>query len=37
MIVRIITCRVKPGSQAAFETATAANHRGLMNDNYFSR
>ena len=30
MIVRIITCRVKPGLGAAFENATAANHRGSI-------
>ncbi|MEE8440627.1 MAG: putative quinol monooxygenase [Spirochaetia bacterium] len=30
MIVRVITCRVKPGSEAAFEEATAVNRRGSI-------
>lgn len=30
MIVRIISCQVKPGFEAAFENATAANHRGSI-------
>jgi len=30
MIVRIITCQVTPGSEAAFETATEANQRGSI-------
>ena len=30
MIVRIITCQVKPGLEAAFEEATTANHRGSI-------
>ncbi len=30
MIVRIITCRVKPGSEVAFEDATAVNRLGSI-------
>ena len=30
MIVRIITCEVKPGSETSFEEATATNHRGSI-------
>lgn len=30
MIVRVITCHVKPGFEAAFEEATVANHRGSI-------
>ena len=30
MIVRIITCQVRSGFEAAFEEATAANHRGSI-------
>ncbi len=30
MIVRIITCQVKPGLEAAFEEATVANRRGSI-------
>lgn len=32
MIVRIITVRVKPGSQPAFEEATRANHAGSLTE-----
>lgn len=30
MIVRIITCHVKPGSETAFEKATVLNRRGSI-------
>ena len=32
MIVRIITCRVKPGFEAAFENATTVNRRGSIDE-----
>jgi autoinducer 2-degrading protein len=30
MIVRIITCKVKPGDEAEFEELTTANHTGSV-------
>ena len=32
MIVRIITVRVKPGCESAFERATIANHEGSVRE-----
>lgn len=32
MIVRIVTCRVKPGMEEAFEAATTENHRGTVSE-----